>query len=311
MKSISTTAKRLSAAVTALLLASGIAGCGANGAVPAGSTESGAASNKTITIAIMPGWNDYVTAMYSITHVLEEKGYTVNVKEFSDPSIVYLAGAKGDLDLFVGQPEKSHKPFIDQHKDKIEDLTTWYDNSRLYIGVPEYMSDDVQSIADLSAHASELDSTIVGIGQGTGLVKNAQEIVLPGYGLQDFKVQASSVAGMVTALKAATDAKKPIAVTTWTPYWANSAFKLRLLEDPKNLFGGAEGLHVLSRKGFSKDFPDVAAMIKALKVNDEQLAQADNMIVNEYAPGKEKEAVDAWLAKYPDILSALEKKLTS
>lgn len=37
-----------------------------------------------------------------------------------------------------------------------------------------------------------------------------------------------------------------------------SKWSLRYLDDPKKIFGGAEQIHAVARKGFSQQYPDVA-----------------------------------------------------
>ena len=53
----------------------------------------------------------------------------------------------------------------------------------------------------------------------------------------------SSTPAMLTELKEAIDAEEDIVGDAWRPFWANNAFPVKDLEDPKGALGEAEGLH--------------------------------------------------------------------
>ena len=115
---------------------------------------------------------------------------------------------------------------------------------------------------------------------------------------------------MLMALQKATNAKAPIVVTLWKPFWANQAYPVRPLDDPKGAFGRTEALHSLARKGFTKAFPEVAEMIKNFKLDDKQYGTLEDAVVNKFGDGQEAQAVQAWLGQHPDYAPALAKHLT-
>lgn len=290
---------RLGIAVSVLALAA--AGC-------AGSSGSGG-DDKTITMGVIPGWTDETSTAYLLKNVLEKNGYTVKITKLSDNAPMYTALANGDIDLLSSAwPERTHKSYMDKYGDKIEDVGTYYDNAGLFLAVPT--DSDIKSIADLPSHAKEFDGKVTGIEPGAGLTKATQDDVFPAYGLDGkFKLVTSSTTAMLTELKKATTAKEPIVVTLWKPFWANQAFPVRPLEDPKGAFGKPEGLHSLARDGFSKDFPDVTDMIKNFKLTDAQYGSLEDAVVNKFGQGKEPQAVQAWLKENPDYAPSLEKYL--
>jgi len=70
---------------------------------------------------------------------------------------------------------------------------------------------------------------------------------------------------------------------------------LRYLDDPKQIFGGAEQIHAVARKGFSAEHPDVArffANFKIPKADLEKLmadardSSADKVVAEYYATNK-------------------------
>jgi glycine betaine/proline transport system substrate-binding protein len=286
------------------LIASGCSGGGTGGGASSG-------GGKTITIGMIPGWTDGLSTAYLLKNILESKGYTTKITKLSDNTPMYTALANGDVDVLSSAwPERTQKSYMDKFGAKIEDLGKYYADAGLFLAAPTYS--DLKSIADLPRHARELEGKIIGIEPGAGLTRTTRDDVFPAYGLgSGFKLVVSSTTAMLTALEKATDAKQPIVVTLWKPFWANQAFPVRPLQDPKGAFGRPESLHSLGRSGFSKDFPEVANMIKNFKLDDAQYGSLEDAVVNEFGEGKEAEAVRAWLQQNPDYAPALEKYLTA
>lgn len=295
-----TISMRLGVAVTALALAA--AGC-------AGGSSGSGGDHKTIRMGVIPGWTDETSTAYLLKNLLEHKGYTVKITKLSDNAPMYTALANGDIDVLSSAwPERTHKSYMDRYGAKIEDIGKYYKDAGLFLAVPSYS--DIKSIADLPSHAAELDGKVTGIEPGAGLTKVTKDDVFPAYGLNGkLKLVLSSTTAMLTELKKATAAKKPIVVTLWKPFWANQAFPVRPLEDPKGAFGKPEGLHSLARHGFSKDFPEVTEMIKNFKLDDQQYGSLEDTVVNKFGEGQEAKAVQAWLDKNPDFAPSLEKYL--
>jgi glycine betaine/proline transport system substrate-binding protein len=294
---------RFGVALSALAMVT--AGCGGGSGDSGGSGEGG----KTITMGVIPGWTDETSTTYLLKDVLEDNGYTVEVKELSDNAPMYTALANGDIDVLSSSwLEMTHKSYMEEYGEKLEDLGVYYEGATSFLAVPEYM--DITSIEELPAMADELGGRVVGIEPGAGLTKMTQESVFPEYGLdQDFKLVLSSTAAMLTELKKATEAQQPIVVTMWKPFWANLAFPIKALEDPKGAYGEPENLHVLAREGFSEDQPEVAALLENFELTDEQFGELENMVVNDFGEGEEEKAVAAWLENNPDYETALAEHL--
>src|SRR5699024_3548231 len=195
-------------------------------------------------------------------------------------------------------PEVTHKQYIDEYGDDLEDLGAYYDNAVLTIAVPDYM-DDINSIEDLKGQGDRFDGKIVGIEPGAGLTE-ATKNMIPEYGLDDeYELVTSSTAAMLTELGNATDAEKDIVVTLWRPFWANNEYPVKDLEDPKGAMGDAEKLQFTATKGFSDEFSDAAEYVGNIKLNDEQYGDLEDLVVNEYEDDGEK-AITEWLKANPD-----------
>lgn len=90
-----------------------------------------------------------------------------------------------------------------------------------------------------------------------------------------------------------------IVVTTWTPHWMFSKYKIRYLEDPKLALGGAEAIHAVARKGFEKDFPKAAGFIKNFKIS---IADLEGIMSKAKDSSYDKEAA-AFIKANPDAVN--------
>ena len=109
-----------------------------------------------------------------------------------------------------------------------------YASARIGLVVPEYVP--IHTIEELGAHTRRFSGEIVGIDAGTGIMK-CTEKAIPEYGL-DYRLMISSGPAMTALLKKAIDKKEWIVVTGWTPHWMFDRFRLRVLEDSRNVYGG-------------------------------------------------------------------------
>jgi glycine betaine/proline transport system substrate-binding protein len=301
--------RRTALAAGALALGMAVSACSSSSDQGASSaTGAGSGGDKgTITLGFIPSWTDGLSTGHLLKNQLEDMGYTVEMKTLTEPAPLYAGLAGGDVDIYPSAwPEVTHKSYMDKFGSKIEDLGTYYDNAKLTLAVPSYST--ISSIEDLKTDPSRFDNKIVGIEAGAGLTKQVKEHVIPDYGLgDDYKLLTSSTTAMLAELKKATSTKKDIVVTLWRPFWANSAFDMKDLKDPKGSLGTPEGLHFLATKGFSNEHPDVAKLVAGIKLDDAQYGSLEDTVVNQFDKGQEDQAVAQWITKNPN---AFDTELT-
>jgi glycine betaine/proline transport system substrate-binding protein len=307
-----TTPLRLLAAVTALLLA--LAACGGGGdsaGGDAGGGGGGGAEDKNVNFGVIQGWTDQTATTALLQVILEENGYTTKTTDMSDNALMYTGLAKGDIDVLSSAwIERTHVSFWERYGKDIADLGTYYDNARNYLAVPDYSN--INSIEELPQHAAEFGNRVVGIEPGAGLTKQTQENVMGGsYGLEGsgYKLVLSSTAAMLTELKKATEAKQPIVVTLWAPFWANQSFPVKPLEDPKKAYGDPEKIHVVANKEYAGGHAQLGNMLANFKLTEEEFGTLEDTVVNKFPKGQEKEAAKAWLAEHPGYADSLAASL--
>jgi glycine betaine/proline transport system substrate-binding protein len=280
--------------------------CGADEGESTDVSASGdSATCDSVTLGFIPSWTDGLSVAYLWQDALESRGYEVEFEEIADAAPLYAGLAGGDVDVYPSAwSEVTHADYMAEYGDQIEDLGTWYEGAVLTFAVPEYT--DIDSIEDLAGNADMFGGQIIGIEPGAGLTDTTKNSVMPGYGLTDsYELVESSTTAMLAELQAAIDAEEDIVVTLWRPFWANSAFPIKDLEDPKGALGEPEGMHTLARTGFSDDCGEVAELMSGFTLTDEQYGTLENLVVNEYGEGRYADAVDAWFEDNPDVAATL------
>lgn len=263
-------------------------------------TPAQAAEEKPVRIG-WTAWSDAEAVTNIAKQVLEQRlGYKVELV-MTDIGLQYQGVAKGNLDvMLMAWLPITHSGYWQKLSGDLVNLGTIYDNTKLGWAVPAYIPEsEVKSIEDLKKPEvqKKLKGQIQGIDPGAGLMK-ASEGAVKVYGLNDYQLLSASDAAMVTALDRAIKRNEWIVVTTWTPHWMFSKYKLRYLQDPKLALGSAEAVHALSRKGFEQDFKKAAAFLKNFKI---PLADLEGIMFRAKDSSYEKEAT-AYIKSHPDLV---------
>jgi len=78
---------------------------------------------------------------------------------------------------------------------------------------------------------------------------------------------------MAAELSDAIRKQKWIVVTGWIPHWMFARWKLKFLDDPKNVYGGNEEINTIVRKGLKEDMPEVYRFLDKFHLTPEDLGQ--------------------------------------
>ena len=248
-------------------------------------------------------WSDaeFVTKL-AAKLIKDELGREVELVQ-TDVAPLYQGVGRGDLDLMMMAwlPE-THADYFAKVKDKVTTLGTVYDGARLGWVVPAYVPEDaIASIEDLKKDdvKEKLKGRVEGIDPGAGLTRLSEQAVKD-YGLDGYKLQISSEAGMLTTVDRAIRKEEWFVATSWSPHWMFGKYKLRYIDDPKGALGKAEHVDVIARKDFDKDNPDVAAFLSRMKL---PIADLEAAMFNAQEASYEK-AVDKYIADHPDQIQA-------
>lgn len=247
--------------------------------------------NKEITLAYV-AWDSEIASTHVVKHVLESKlGYEVEMLQV-DAGPMWLGVSDGSADAMVAAwLPSTHASYYEENKGEFEDLGPNLDGTKVGLVVPSYW--DIESIEQLTdpAYAEAVESTIVGIEPGAGIMM-ATEKAITDYGLEGWNLLESSSAAMATELQTAYENEQPIIVTGWTPHWKFGKMDLKYLEDPKNIYGGAEQIHTIVRKGLSEDQPSAYTFLDQFEWTPEAMA---SVMVDIQDGLSEDEAAAKWV----------------
>ncbi|WP_417863222.1 glycine betaine ABC transporter substrate-binding protein [Vreelandella venusta] len=241
-------------------------------------------------------WSSEVASTNVVAAVLEQAGFDVELTSLS-AAAMFQALSTGDADAIVAAwLPTTHADYMERVGDNIEDLGTNLDGTKLGLVVPAYTETD--SIADLNDNADSFNGEIIGIDPGAGLMALTEEVV-DTYDL-GLRLRSGSGATMTAALSSAINNEEDVVVTGWTPHWMFARFDLKYLEDPENVYGGAEQIHTVVRQGLKDDMPEAYAILDAFEWTPEQMGEV--MLMNQEDGSDPYENAKQWVEDNQDVV---------
>lgn len=202
-------------------------------------------------------WAREEISSHLLAAVLEEVGYTVDLLQV-EAGPMFASVAAGDTDFHTSAwLPSTHKEYWEDYGDDLVKVNEVLDKAPLALTVPSYM-EDVNSIEDLIDNEELGESVgweITGIDGGAGIMSNT-DLAIEEYGLDNWTLLQSSEAAMLTQLREAISNEEPIVVPLWKPHWIFGVEDLKMLEDPKGIYGGdGDQIYTVARKGLEEDSP--------------------------------------------------------
>lgn len=254
-------------------------------------------NNKKISIAYA-NWSEGIAMSHLAKVILEEHGYNVKMLNADlAPIFASLSLKKADVFMDVWMPVTMHD-YMEQYGDRLEIISDIYDNARIGLVVPEYVT--IRSIEELNEHKELFSGKIIGIDAGAGIMKTTEK-ALDNYGL-DYKLMTASAPAMTTSLEKAIQKKEWIVVTGWTPHWMFGRYKLKVLDDPKQIYGKAESIHTVTWKGFSEKDPFAAELLRNIRLTDRQISSL--MTAVEETQKTETYAARQWIKAHQTLVDS-------
>lgn len=155
---------------------------------------------------------------------------------------------------------------------------------------------------------SQINYTITGIDAGAGIMNSTQKAIKE-YSLDDhnWQLQPSSTAAMTSTLEKAIEDKKPMVVTAWQPHWMFTKYPIKFLKDPKNVYGKAENIHTIVRKGLKNDEPQAYKILDNFNWTKEQMSEVMLKVNTGADP---KVAADKWINTHKKQVATWTKGTT-
>lgn len=242
-------------------------------------------------------WSSSIASAYVVQGVIQEKLHRSCELVRLDVEEMWQALAEGRVDAMLSAwLPVTHADYWQTYSEQLVDLGPNLTGARIGLVVPDvsvgrqtgplgerarpYIK--AKSIEDLPKYAKEFRHRIIGIEPGAGIMARTRE-AMKAYGLEDFRLIDGSEVSMTAELSNAIRHQQWIVVTGWTPHWMFARWKLKFLEDPKNIFGGSESIHTLVRKGYAEDHPEIYALLDNFFWTPDQMGQF--LVWNEFDHG--------------------------
>jgi glycine betaine/proline transport system substrate-binding protein len=264
-------------------------------------SSSGHAQDRTIRLGQV-SLSFYAVVGGIVQDILEQDGYTVEVIAGSHGDIFPKLGA-GEVDILAAAwlPD-GHAPLYEKVKDATFIVGELYGDARLYWAVPDYVPAElVRSIDDLKKPevAARMDKRIRGIGATSGLMVGAAKI-RDAYGLDaaGYEVIPGEAQGWIDNFKQAVDEQRWLVMPLWQPQWLNAAYKVRVLEEPKGIYGKGDTAVLLGHEALKRKVtPETLERLANIKLSIDAVTKMDLWVnVDGLTP---REAANKWLADNP------------
>ncbi|WP_373895641.1 glycine betaine ABC transporter substrate-binding protein [Virgibacillus natechei] len=264
-----------------------------------GSVELGE-SDLTLTYV---AWAGALVRTPLLQEVLEEVGYNVEATQV-EAGAMWSSVAQDDASFMTASwLPTTHGQYLEQYEDDTEVIGEFVAKAPLSMTVPSYM-EDVNSIEDLKDNeelGEALDWTITGIDAGAGVMESTQTAIEE-YGLENWELQSSSEAAMLSELQTRIENEEPIIIPGWKPHWMFAELDLKMLEDPQEIYGGeGDRIEAVAHPSFEEDSPAAYEVVQRFTEDyDEEMENELLVAVNNGAA--EEEAASQFLEDNPDLL---------
>jgi len=247
-------------------------------------------------------WARETISTHLLAAILEDVGYNVEVTQVeAGPMFTSVADGSADFHTSAWLPA-THASYWEQYEDDLVKVNEVLDKAPLALTVPTYM-EDINSIEDLKDNTELGESVnweIVGIDPGAGIMQNT-ETALEEYELDNWEVVQSSEAAMLTELRKAIENEEPIVVPLWKPHWIFGVEDLKMLEDPKEIYGGeGDQIYTVARQGLEEDAP---AAYRVLENYSETYEMVEELMPLVHDEGQDPaDVAQQFLDDNPDLL---------
>lgn len=252
------------------------------------------------------GWTD-ITATTAITsEVLDGLGYAPENKVLSVP-VTYRSLKNKDIDVFLGNWMPTMKGDVQPYLDdgSVESVRANLEGAKYTLAVPtEAYEAGVKSFADIAKFADKFDGKIYGIEPGNDGNRLIQDMIeKDAFGLGDFRLVASSEAGMLSQVGRAIKRDEWVVFLGWAPHPMNANFDIEYLAGGDDYFGpnyGGATVYTNVRAGYLNECPNLGVFFNNLAFSLKLENEVMGMILND---GMDPDAAARqWLSANPSVL---------
>ena len=246
---------------------------------------------------------DYSTVpAYLSQIILEQEGFEVKIEE-AEIGILYQALSNQKIDAFIDVWSPNlHKDYLEKYGETFEIAGTLYSDMPFGMAVPKYL-EDINTIQDVADHPELFDHKVYAIEPGSGMAMTTEEMVET-YEMDDFKVQNSSVAAMLSQVESMIKKEEAIVFNAWRPHPMFVRFDIKFLEDPLNTWKN-DDVQIAVTPNLKEESPTAYKLFSNMELTldmvEEWIMQLDEgkslrELAEEWVE-ENQETVDKWLEK--------------
>jgi len=266
-----------------------------------GNDKSGTGEKTKLSIGLDP--YDYSTVPAYLSQViLEQEGFEVEIEE-AEIGILYEALSNQTIDAFVDVWSPNlHKDYLEKYSESFEIAGTLYSDMPFGMAVPQYL-EDINTIQDVADHPELFNNKVYAIEPGSGMAMTTEEMIKT-YGMDDFKVQNSSVAAMLAQVDTMFEKEEAIVFNAWRPHPMFVRFDIKFLEDPLNTWK-SDDVQIAVTPNLKEESPTAYKLFSNMELTldmvEEWIMQLDEgkplRELAEVWVEENQETVDKWLEK--------------
>lgn len=252
----------------------------------------------------------YTASAAVVKEVLMRLGHHLQTVEGNHPDIYGRLG-RGEVDLLIASwLPNAHGHLQAPIADRLVEVSTLYEDARLYWAVPAHVSvEAVRTIDDLKKPEvlARMDTLIVGVGPGSGLM-NGSERIMQSYGLQaaGYSLKVAPALEWTQRLDDASANGRWIVMPLWQPQYLNSLYPVRILEDPQRIFGVDRAV-VVARSEVWRQLPERSrVVIGRIHLGVPVATELERRMMVEGRPAEQ--VAREWMAANPDAVEAWFKE---
>ena len=242
-------------------------------------------------------WAGEIAATNVAKVALEEMGYEVEIQPVSAAAMWQAVGSGASDGMVSAWLPATHAAYLEGVRDGVEELSPLLNGAKIGLIVPQYV--EIDSVADIAANADRFGNRIVGIDPGSGLMQ-ATEQALDIYAMEDIELVEGTDAIMTAVLADEIRQNNWVVVTGWAPHWKFASYELKFLDDPEGVFGGAEYVSAIVRKGLREEHPDVVTFLDNFYWTPEQIGVVMGYIEEGMDP---MDAARTWIADNRQVVN--------
>jgi len=190
---------------------------------------------------------------------------------------------RGEVDFLVSAwLPASHGGYLAPFEKDVRKITVLYEPYCIW-GVPDYVPNDIASIADLVGDLAlaRMERLIQGINPGAGISRFSKAMITH-YGLDDagYHFETGTELQCFDRFEKAVAERKWVILPLWHPQFLHARYDIRELAEPDGLLGGADKATLIMRRDAeARVAPGALRELADLHLGNRRVSELEDVLV--------------------------------